>query len=146
MRLEPLYRLRFRYPEGWGVGVGAPTSPESQWFFLIEGRVDGRVTGRYRAANHPQRRSDGTFLPDTQGVIVTDDGATIFVDTRGYGRAYPEGRRQVLVCNMHLGDDPRYAWLNDRLTIGEGEVRPLPEGGVELVVDVSDVVWEPIPE
>jgi hypothetical protein len=47
------------------------------------------VTGRFRGANHPRRRGDGTFLPDFQGVITTDDGATIFFDYRGYGRSLP---------------------------------------------------------
>ncbi|MFM7719100.1 MAG: DUF3237 family protein [Actinomycetota bacterium] len=143
MRLEPLYRMRFTYPEEWGVDVVGEGGTQSQFFFLAEGRVEGRIAGRFRGANHPQRRTDATFVPDFQGVIETDDGATIFVDTHGYGRAYPVGRRQIVVATTHLADDERYRWLNDVLCVGAGEVRR--EGdAVELVVDVAELVWEPI--
>jgi hypothetical protein len=53
----------------------------------------GRISGRFRGANHPYRRGDGTFQPDFQGVIETDDGAEVLFDYRGYGRAYPVGGR-----------------------------------------------------
>jgi hypothetical protein len=36
--------------------------------------------------------------------------------------------------------------LNDCLAVGEGEVRSVGEGKVELVIDWSELVWEPIPE
>jgi hypothetical protein len=104
------------------------------------------VTGRFRGANHPRRRGDGTFLPDFQGVITTDDGATIYFDYRGYGRAYPPGRRQIVAAATHLSADERYRWLNDSLSVGTGEVRTLADGSWELVVDWAEVVWEPPPE
>mgnify|MGYP006268365353 CR=1 FL=1 len=145
MRLEPLYRLRFTYPEEWGVEVVGEGGTQAQFLFLAEGRVEGRIAGRFRGANHPQRRTDGTFVPDFQGVIETDDGATIFADTHGYGRAYPEGRRQIVVATTHLADDERYRWLNDVLSVGVGEVRRDGDD-VELVIDVAELVWEPIAE
>jgi len=144
MRLEPLYRLTFRYPEEWGVATGDPASPAGLYFFIAEGRCSGSVTGRFRAANHPQRRADGTFLPDLQGVIETDDGATLVLDVHGYGRAYPVGARQVVVAVTHVSDDPRYTRLNDSLSVGCGEVRRLSDDETELVIDVSELIWEPI--
>ena len=144
MRLEPLYRLTFRYPEEWGVATGGDDSLAGLYFFIAEGRCSGNVVGRFRAANHPTRRADGTFLPDCQGVIDTDDGATIIVDIRGYGRAYPVGARQVVVAVTHVSDDPRYNRLNDCLSVGCGEVRRLSDDDTELVVDVSELIWEPI--
>ena len=63
MRLEPLYRVRFAYSDGWGADLAGPDSNECQLFFLAE----GRISGRFRGANHPYRRGDGTFLPDFQG-------------------------------------------------------------------------------
>ena len=39
--------------------------------------------------------TDRTFVPDFQGVIETEDGATVFFDMHGYGRAYPVARRQI---------------------------------------------------
>jgi hypothetical protein len=38
MRLEPLYRIRFTYPEGWGVTLDGGWQ---QMFFLAEGRCEG---------------------------------------------------------------------------------------------------------
>jgi hypothetical protein len=36
MRLEPLYRIRFAYPESWAVGLDAGWQ---QLFFIAEGAV-----------------------------------------------------------------------------------------------------------
>jgi hypothetical protein len=111
---------------------------------LAEGRCEGRISGLFRGANHPHRRSDGTFLPNFQGVIETDDGAEILFDYRGYGRAYPVGRRQIVVSATHLSEDERYCWLNDSLSVGVGEVRSQQDGTTELVVEWAELVWEPI--
>ena len=62
LRLEPLYRVRFTYPEGWVVGL------EGGWeqhLYLAEGRCEGSISGRFRGANFPQRRTaEGPFRPD----------------------------------------------------------------------------------
>jgi hypothetical protein len=139
-----MYRLTFRYEEEWGVAIGGDTSPAGLFFFIAEGRCFGNITGRFRAANHPLRRPDGTFVPDLQGIVDTDDGATIIVDMRGYGRAYPVGARQVVASVTHVSDDPRYTWLNDTLAVGCGEVRRLSDEETELVIDVSELIWEPL--
>jgi hypothetical protein len=94
MRLEPLYRIRFTYPESWVVGLGGGWQ---QMFFIAEGRCEGAVTGRFRGANFPRKEgTDGPFRPDFRAVIEADDGATIMVEWHGYGRAYPPGRRQIV--------------------------------------------------
>jgi hypothetical protein len=146
MRLEPLYRVRFTYSDGWTIDLAEPDSAESQHFFLAEGRCEGRISGRFRGANHPHRRSDGTFLPDFQGIIETDDGAQVLFDYRGYGRAYPVGRRQVVVSGTHLSEDERYTWLNDTLSVGVGEARAQEDGPTQLVIEWAELVWEPIAE
>jgi hypothetical protein len=141
-----LYRMRMKYTRGWSVELDSPGKSESQHFFLGEGRCDGRIAGNFHAANHPLRRTDGTFLPDVQGVIETDDGATIYFDHRGYGRAYPEGRRQVLARGTHISSDNRYSWLNDSIAVAVGEVRSLESGGVEIVLDWFEVLGSAIPD
>ncbi len=141
MRLAPLYRVRFSYQDEWGVAVDGPTGAQ-QFLFFAEGRCEGQLTGRFRGANHPHRRADGTFLPDFQGVIETDDGATVLLDLRGFGRAYPVGARQIVVAVTHVSDDDRYRRLNDMLAVGVGEVRSRGDRPSELVVDVAEVVWE----
>ena len=61
MRLEPLYRIRFNYPENWVVDL------EGGWeqhLMLAEGECEGFISGRFRGANFPQRRTvDGPFRP-----------------------------------------------------------------------------------
>jgi hypothetical protein len=140
--VRPLYRLSFHYPESWSFELHGPEGVESQWFFLAEGRCTGELTGRFRGANHPRRRTDGTFCPDFQGVIETEDGATLFFDSHGYGRAYPPGRRQIVTTVTHLSADPRYSRLNDALCIATGEVRTS-DSGTELVIAVSELIWQP---
>jgi hypothetical protein len=144
MRLEPLYRIRFTYPEGWEVGL------EGGWqqhLYLAEGRCEGRIGGRFRGANFPLRRTeDGPFCPDLRAAIETEDGATILVELRGYGRAYPPGRRQIVGSVLHVTDSERYRHLNDVMCVCVGEVRTPEDSATdtELVIDVAELVWEPI--
>jgi hypothetical protein len=126
------------------VDLADPESAESQHFFLAEGRCEGRISGRFLGANHPHRRSDGTFLPDFQDVIETEDGANILFDYQGYGRAYPAGKRQILVSATHLSEDESYHWLNDSLSVGAGEVRSQEDGPTELIIEWTELVWKPI--
>jgi hypothetical protein len=147
LRLEPLYRIRFTYPEGWTVGL------EGGWeqhLFLAEGRCEGSISGRFRGANFPQRRTGaGPFRPDFRAVIETDDGATIMFELHGYGRAYPPGRRQIVGTVFHLSDSDPYRRLNDVVCVCVcvGEVRapsdPRQESS-DLVIDIAELVWEPI--
>jgi Protein of unknown function (DUF3237) len=147
LRLEPLYQIRFTYPEGWMVGL------EGGWeqhFYLADGRCEGSVTGRFRGANFPLREgAAGSFRPDFRAAIETDDGATIMFECHGYGRAYPPGRRQVVGAVFHLSDAEDYRRLNDTVCVCVGEVRAPGdpgEGETELVLDVAELIWEPIAE
>ncbi len=147
MRLEPLYRVRFTYPEGWVVGLEGGWE---QYLFLAEGRCEGSVSGRFRGANFPQRRTvEGPYCPDFRAVIETDDGATIMFESHGYGRAYPPGRRQIVGSVLHLSDSDHYRRLNDVVCVCVGEVRAPSDPNQEdadLVLDVAELVWEPIPD
>jgi hypothetical protein len=144
VRLEPLYRMRFSYPESWEVGL------EGGWqqhLYLAEGICEGAITGRLRGANFPQRRTEGgPFCPDFRGAIETDEGATVLVELRGYGRPYPPGRRQIVGSVLHLSDHDRYQQLNDAVCVCVGEVRASDDSdtGPHLVLDVAELVWEPI--
>ena len=140
MRLEPLYRVQVTVPHIWGADLTGSDNLEGQLFGIGEGRREGRITGRFVGANHPHRRSDGTFLPNFQGIIETDDGADVLFDYEGYGRAYPAGRRQIVASPTHLSDDERYSWLNDSLSVGVGEVRPQEDGTTEVVIEWSELV------
>jgi hypothetical protein len=155
MRLEPLYRAVFRYPDGGrGTVLEGEAGSEGHYFFVAEGTVEGRVTGSLQAANHPRSRVDKNALPDIQGAIVTEDGATIVFSWNGFARPYPPEARQIVIAATHVCGDERYRWLNDVVCVGTGEFRPQ-EGPVEargvvgakvdFVIDVAELVWEPIP-
>ena len=147
LRLEQLYRVRFTYPEGWMVSL------EGGWeqhLFLADGHCEGSISGRFRGVNYPQRRTaEGPFRPDLRAVIETDDGAAIMVELHGYGRAYPLGRRQIVGSVLHLSDSDRYRRLNDVVCVCVGEVRA-PDNpnqrSSDLVIDVAELIWEPIAE
>jgi hypothetical protein len=147
VRLEPLYRIRFTYPESWSVGV------EGGWeqhLYLAEGRCEGGISGRFRGANFPLRQgADGPFRPDFRAAIETDDGATVLLEWRGYGRTHPPGRREVVGAVFHSSDDERYRRLNDAVCVCVGEVRAAADPAQpepDLVIDVAELVWEPIAE
>ena len=145
MRLEPLYRATWVTPEAWSVELEGEHGTEGRSFFLAEGRTSGRLSGRLRAANFPRRRVDGTLVPEFRGVLETDDGATIMYAWEGYARVGADGRRELVGAIRHETDDERYRWLNDRVGAIVGEVRPV-DAGVEVVVEIGELVWEPVPE
>jgi hypothetical protein len=147
MRLEPLYRIRFTYPESWMIGL------EGGWeqhFFLAEGRCEGTISGRFRGANFPRREgATGPFRPDFPRAIETVDGATVMFEWHGYGRAYPSGRRQIVGAVFQLSDSERYRRLNEVVCVCVGEVRAPGDPGQQepnLVIDVAELVWEPVAE
>ena len=145
VRLEPLYRATFTTPESWSVVLEGSSGTEGQSFLIAEGRCEGRLSARYRGANFPRTRTDGTLLPDFHGVLETDDGATIVFSWRGYARAGTGGMRQLVGSATHMSDDERYCWLNDVFGVVSGEVRPVIGGsGFSVVLDVSELVWEPL--
>ena len=57
------------------------------------------------------------------------------------------GRRQIVGSVMHLSDDEQYRRLNDVVCVCVGEVRA-PEDKTrespDLVIDVAELIWEPI--
>jgi hypothetical protein len=145
LRLAPLYRIRFTYPESWTVSLDGGWE---QHLFLAEGRCEGAVSGRFRGANFPLRQGpDGPFRPDFRAVIESDDGPTIMFEWHGYGRAYPPGRRQIVGAVFHSSDDDRYRRLNDAVCVCVGEVRAPADPAQpepDLVLDVAELIWEPI--
>lgn len=71
------------------------------------------------------------------------------VELHGYGRAYPVGRRQIVGSVLHLSDSDRYRRLNDVVCVCVREVRA-PDNpnqrSSDLVIDVAELIWEPIAE
>jgi hypothetical protein len=144
VRLEPLYRCTFAPTERWSVNLDGTGGTERQGFLLVEGRADGHLSGRLRAANAPRQRTDGTQTPDFRGVIETDDGAVVYFAWHGYGRASVGGPSRLLGTMTHLSDDARYSRLNQTVCVLTGEVRPRDADHFDVVLEVSELVWEPM--
>ena len=83
MQLESLYRVTFTTPESWSATRSGASGTEGQSFLIAEGRVEGRLSARYRAANYPRRRVDEALEPSFRGVLETDDGAAILFHWEG---------------------------------------------------------------
>jgi hypothetical protein len=84
---------------------------------VAEGEGSGTISGHLQGANHPRSRVDKTALPDVQGAITTG------------------------------------VWLNDVVCVGTGEIRPRDDsgaarsvvgGGIDFVIEIAQLVWEPI--
>jgi hypothetical protein len=144
MRMEPLYRATWTTPESWSVELEGEAGTEGRSFFIAEGRADGRLSGRLRAANFPRRRVDGTLTPDFRGVLETDDGAAVLFAWQGYARSGSNDVRELVGSITHVSDDDRYRWLNDRIGTVVGEVRPRVGGGSTVAIEVREIVWEPL--
>jgi Protein of unknown function (DUF3237) len=144
MRLEPLYTATWTTPEAYSVELTGETGTEGRSFFLAEGRTEGRLSARLRAANFPRRRVDGTLTPDFHGVLETDDSATVLFSWRGLARPTGTGMRELIGSITHETGDERYAWLNDRVCALAGEVRPDGDGRSHVVIEVSEIMWEPL--
>ena len=132
MRLEPLYRLTFAYDAHWDADAGG----DLHRLLVGRGHCDGRLAGAFQGTNVARRRPDGTFEPEYRGVIETDDGAAILFHLSGYG--FPDEGRAVATIR-HVTSDRRYEWLNRVLCAAAAEV-----GDDEIVVDVAELVWEPL--
>jgi len=142
---EPLYRVTFTTPESWSVEVEGDAGTEGRSFLIAEGRAEGRLSARYRGANFPRRRVDGALTPDFRGVLETDDRATILFAWQGLARLTEGGMRGLVGSMTHVTEDERYRWLNDRVCAVAGEVRPRDGApGFDVVLDVSELLWEPI--
>ena len=108
-------------------------------------RISGKLMGN--SADWQLTRPDGVTVADAIYAIETDDGATIMFEWHGYGRAYPPGRRQIVGAVFHLSDAEQYRRLNDAVCVCVGEVRaPADPDQLEpdLVVDVAELIWQPI--
>ena len=147
MRLEPIYTVTFTTPEAWSVEVAGDTGIEGRSFLLAEGRSTGRLSARFRAANFPRRRADGSLVPEFRGVLETDDGGAILFEWHGLAVRSDAGMLRLLGSLVHITDQPSYRWLNDRVCAVEGAVRPRIDGsGSEVVFEVSEMVWQGVQE
>jgi hypothetical protein len=138
--LVPLYRLQFSYVRAWSVHLGGVRGGAGASYSVAHGRCVGHINGEFGGENRPQHGEDGSTIPDFTGVIVTEDGATIAVETAAYRHTYLVDRRRMLVAVRHVTDDERYARLNAAQCIGIGEVDVKDSGRIDITLDVAEAV------
>ena len=113
---------------GYGEGEGSASGP--------------RISGAVHWTSHPRRRSDGVMLPEADGVIRTEDGATILFEMRGRTVTLQKESGEKGGQLLHVffeSDDERYAWVNRAVCVAEGVVDP---GSLRLVLGVNECVNE----
>lgn len=94
--------------------------------FLAEGRCEGRLAGRFRAANVVHRRADGVWLPQFRGVIEAMSGAAILTEYAVLAVALRDGRMRITGTALRHCDDEEFAWLSRVLCLVAGEADPPP--------------------
>jgi Protein of unknown function (DUF3237) len=129
------------------VEIGAGPFGTRRYFEVLGGKVEvGRLNGRVLSGGGDWLLvgSDGFARLDVRAQMVTDDGASIYANY--YGLLELNQKVAEAVANRNSTDfgdqyfrttprletgDPRYAWLNQSLFVGEGRLRP---GAVEYRV------------
>lgn len=125
MRLEILCEMDLGYTTEFFL-VQPYGGEEGSAYGEGDGTVEGdSLNGNARWSNHPHRRSDGSMLPNTRGVIETSDGALVIFDLEGRTIWSEDGSAggQNLVVTFEA-EEERYRWLNNVLCVGEGVIDP----------------------
>ena len=103
-----------------------------QLYGTMEGSLAGdRLRGTLRLTNLAQRRPDNVNLPTLRGLLITDDGAVVWVELDGVATLRPDDGARVFVttCRLRTGDE-RYGWLNTLFSVLEGVLDSVSVGGV----------------
>ncbi len=142
MKLQHIGLMDLGY-EGRFLFVRAGEGPGGAGFGQGDGGIRGpRLEGSVRWVSHPRRRADGVMLPDAEGVVTTNDGATVLFTLEGktvtLQKQSGEKGGQLLFVNFTTGDE-RYAWMNGAVCVGEAVVDP---GSLRLVVGIHELVNE----
>ncbi len=88
-----------------------------------DGTIEGsRINGKLRWVNHPRGRSDGAMLPDTHGIIRTDDDAVVIFSFQGR-TVFKDDKGVQLLTVLFEAEDERYKWLNTTLCVLEGIIQ-----------------------
>ncbi|GAA2724562.1 hypothetical protein CAE01nite_16640 [Cellulomonas aerilata] len=90
----------------------------------LDGRLHGeRLSGSMRATNLAPRRPDGVTLPTLRGVLVTDDGAQVWVEVDGVATTREADGARVFVTTVRFRTGaPSYRWLDTVVGLQEGRL------------------------
>ena len=144
MRLDRLCGMDLRYTTDFHLARPYGNESGIGWG-LGEGTVTGdRLTGPMHWSNQPNRRGDGSMLPNVRGVITTPDSAEVFFDLTGrtvfVDRDGETVGRQLLMT-LFESEDARYSWLNNLVCMTEGAIDPVRASAhFEVFICSSDLV------
>ncbi len=145
MKLEPLYNVHVDLKPAQEVGLG-PFGTR-RIIDIAGGTVEGprlRGTVLPSGADWLLMGHDGVGRLAVRATLLTDDGAHIYLDYGGIAAFTPEagekfargevvdyGECYFMTAPRFETGDPRYAWLNSVVAVGEGRMGP---GWVEFRV------------
>jgi hypothetical protein len=137
-RLEPLVTYRAEVKEG--VEIGAGPAGSRRIFDITGGSFEGpKLSGTVlpSGADWLLVGTDGVGRLDVRATFETDDGAHVYVQYHGVvsfneemmtalaaGRETGFGDTYFMTAVRFETGDPRYAWLNAIVAVGEGRMLP----------------------
>jgi hypothetical protein len=104
---------------------------DGQLYGTMDGRLVGdRLSGELHLTNLAPRRADNVNLPTLRGMLVTGDGARVWVELDGIATLRESDQARVFLTTFRCrtGDD-RYAWLNSVFGLLEGILDSVGVGG-----------------
>lgn len=128
MELVELGKLELRYTSLESIDY----SSDGQLYGTMEGTLTGeRLGGELRLTNLAQRRSDKVNLPTLRGVLVTNDGATVWVELDGIATLRQEDNARVFTTTFRFRTgESGYLWLNTVFGVLEGILDSVGVGGI----------------
>ncbi len=103
-----------------------------QIYGTMEGRLEGeKLRGGLQLTNLAARRADNVNLPTLRGLLITDDGATVYVEMNGIATLRQADQARVFVTSVTFRTgDSRYVWLNTVFGLLEGVLGTVAVGGI----------------
>ncbi len=128
MELVKLGELELRYTSLESIDYGS----DGQLYGTLEGTLTGeRLSGELRLTNLAARRVDNVNLPTLRGVLITTDGAQVWVELDGIATLRQDDNARVFTttCRFRTGE-PNHAWLNTVFGVLEGILDTVGVGGI----------------
>jgi Protein of unknown function (DUF3237) len=138
MAMELVHEFAFTAALKQPVTVGPGPFGDRTFFEVVDGKVTGeRITGTVRGGGGDWILAcpDGYGRLDVRAIFETDDGANVYVQYFGviqYTDAVIAAVNGERSCDYHEQyfritprletGDPRYAWVNQTVFVGEGRV------------------------
>lgn len=131
MDVNPLFEGQLRYTSLEALDYEAG----GQLYGTMEGEVTGeRLSGSFQLTNLAPRRPDNVNCPTLRGILLTGDGASLYVEWNGLANLRPSDQARVFVTSLQFRTgDPNYRWLNSVVALVEGVLDSVTVGGTARV-------------